>query len=188
MQAHALDNLRFIRSTMEKAGSFTAVPGIGLIAMGLVAIGAAVLAHAQTARALWLTVWLAAAVVAATLGFITMWLKARRSGVSLLSEPGRKFALGFVPPLIAGAFLTPPIFASGDPRVLAASWLLLYGAAIVAGGAFSERIIPLFGFGFMALGAGALWLPAVYCDWALAAGFGGLNIVFGLIVQRRYGG
>jgi hypothetical protein len=41
---------------------------------------------------------------------------------------------------------------------------------------------------FMALGVVAFALPAAYGHWMMAAGFGGLHIVFGIVIARRYGG
>src|SRR6476469_4808443 len=101
---HAIDNLRFIRATMERAGSFTAVPGVGGIAMGLSAFAAAmaVMAHPQS----FLPIWLIEAVIALAIGLIAMVSKARGLRIALDSGPARKFALAFAPPLAVGAFLT----------------------------------------------------------------------------------
>ena len=41
LHAHAMENLRYIRRTLEQAGSFTAVPGIGGMLMGSTALAAA---------------------------------------------------------------------------------------------------------------------------------------------------
>src|SRR2546428_8623540 len=68
LRARALDNLRFIRQTMERAGSFTAVPGWGQVAVGTTALAAAFLAARQRTPELWLVTWLAEALVALTIG------------------------------------------------------------------------------------------------------------------------
>lgn len=182
---HALDNLRYIRSTMERASSFTAVPGWGGVAMGCVALAAGHWAHGTADPGRWLAIWLGAAVAAAAIGAVTVWRKAR---AGLDSAPARKFALAFTPPVAVAALVTAPLFRAGLLDLVAAVWLLLYGVAVLAGGAFSVRVVPLMGASFMALGAAGLALPAGSRDTLLTAGFGVLHVVFGLIIARRHGG
>ena len=184
----AMDNLRYIRSTMERAGSFTAVPGQGGMVMGAIALAAAWLAHGQVELGRWVGVWVAAAVGASLIGGVMMNAKASAAGTPLLTAPGRKFILSFVPAVIAGVLLTVALLPSGNRAHLAGMWLLLYGAGVLAGGAHSIRIIQLLGALFLVLGAGALFTPAAMADAWLAGGFGGLQIVIGARIARRYGG
>jgi len=186
LQAHAMDNLRYIRETIERAGSFTAVPGVGGILMGSTALVAAWSAGpARGAR--WVAVWMAEAVVAAAIGVAGAAWKSHRAKLALLSGPGRKFAAAFTPAMAAGALLTAVLFEHGMAALLPGLWLLLYGSAIVSGGSTSVRVVPLMGLGFMAAGAAALLAPAAGAV-LLAAGFAGLHIVFGTIIAVKYGG
>ena len=183
----AFDNLRYIRATMERAGSFTAVPGWGQVAIGGTALMASVVAAQQASTLNWLVTWLSEAIVALAIGGWTMVRKARAVNDSLLSGPGRRFGLSFLPPLLVGGLLTVALYFGGAHPLLPAVWLLLYGTGVVTGGAFSVRVVPVMGLCFLALGAVALFTPALG-DWLLAAGFGGLHIVFGFWIARRYGG
>jgi hypothetical protein len=184
----ARDNLRFIRETMERAGSFTALPGWGVVAMGITAVGAAVIASVQTSTFAWLVTWGCEAVVAIGIALWTTFSKAREAGTSLLSGPSRRFAYSFAPPLFVGALLSVVLVRVGYPSAVPGVWLLLYGTGVVTGGAFSIRIIPLMGLCFMVLGAMALFCPARWGDFFLAAGFGGLHVLFGALIARKYGG
>jgi hypothetical protein len=185
---HAADNLRFIRETMEQSARFTAVPGRGMVAMGVTAIIAGLIAASQSNTTTWFIIWELEAALALTIGTASMALKMRASGLNLQSTPARKFVLGLLPPLVAGCLLAAVLQREDLPGVLTGSWLLLYGTAVVTAGAFSVRIVPVLGLCFMALGAVALFAPTAWNDWLMAAGFGGLNIGFGIVIARRYGG
>ena len=184
----ALDNLRFIRETMERATSFTAVSGWGQVAIGMTALLAAYGAARQTTVDRWLVLWLGEAMLAFTIAVGAMARKAGVAQMALFSSPGRKFALSFSPPIVVGALLTVVLVRAGLMSALPGMWLLLFGTGIVTGGAFSVKIVPLMGLCFMVLGAGALFAPAHWGNWFMAAGFGGLNIVFGVLIARRHGG
>jgi hypothetical protein len=181
-------DLRFIRDTMERSASFTAVPGWGQVILGLTALTAARLASQQSNSAAWLNIWLAEAFLASLIAAISIRWKANRRGLPLFTGPGRNVAFGLFPPLIAGALLTFLLHRAGLDATLAPAWLLLYGAGIITGGAYSVSIVPVMGLCFMATGALSVVAPAAWANYFLAAGFGGLHIIFGFLIARRYGG
>ncbi len=190
-QSQATEHLRFIREVMERSESFTAVPGWGMVAVGVSALPTAFIAARFTSDGLgdtFLGIWLADALVAIAIGVFTLRRKMRRSGVSLRTGPGRKYILSLAPPIIAGLLLTAALWRSGSTDTLPVLWLLLYGAGTITGGASSVRTIPILGVSFMALGVVALLLPQAWIHIVLAAGFGGLHIGFGLFIARNYGG
>jgi hypothetical protein len=188
LRAHALDDLRFIRRTMERAGSFTAVSGWGQVVIGVTAVFAAGLASLQSTRETWLATWAVAAVAAGLTGALTTAMKARAARMPLLSGPGRKFALALAPPLVAGAMLTWVLHRADLSSAMPGLWLMLYGTGIVTAGAFSVSVIPVMGLCFMLAGSAALLSPAEWGNAWMAAGFGGLHIVFGVLIARRHGG
>jgi hypothetical protein len=173
---------------MENAASFTAVPGWGGVAMGVTALTAAALAPLPTSAQAWVMTWLVAALSAFAIGALAIWWKARRAGTPVLTLPGRKFVLSLFPPMLAGAVLSWALYAAGLTRLLPGVWLLLYGMGVVSAGTFSVRVVPVMGLCFMLAGVGAIFCPAAWGNAVMAAGFGGLHILFGLIIARRYGG
>ena len=187
LHEHAMDNLKYIRQTLERAGSFTAVPGKAGVAMGIVALIAARRAVLQAGAGNWLAVWTIAALCAMAIGIAGAWLKSRRFQIPLFSGPGRKFIAGFVPALVAGAVLTAVFYRAGISGFLPGVWLLLYGAAVLSGGATSVRVVPVMGVCFMFVGTVALLLPG-WNDLLLPIGFGGLHLIFGSVIWIKYGG
>ncbi len=188
IHARALDELRFIRRTMENAGSFTAVSGLAGVAMGLIAGIAALLASSRPTPGAWISTWIVAAALGFAVGTAGMIFKAKRAGVPLLRGPGLRFLLGLSPPLVVGALLTLVLFQRGVTDLLPGTWLTLYGTGIVTGGAHSVRVVPVMGLGLMILGAAALLGPAGWGDTILALGLGGGQIVGGFVIARRHGG
>ena len=184
----AADNLRFIRSAMENSSRFTDVSGAGMLLIGVSAVGATLVAAARPSELAAMLVWEAEAVVAVTIGLVATLHKARGRWQRLLAAPARKFVLGLAPPLAAGGVLTIVLQRDGLFDLLPGMWLAVYGAAVAAAGAFSVRILPALGFSFMAVGSIAFLAPAAWAGWLLGLGFGGLHIVFGAIIARRYGG
>ena len=204
-EASATASLRFIRDTMARTATFTAVPGWGGVAMGATAVAAALVSARQPTVAQWLTVWAVEAFVGVGIGAGAMAAKARRSGVPLISGQGRKFLLGLLPAVLAGAALTLAVYGAevslaGDTyarrgvaaslcgRLLPGMWLMLYGAGVASAGMFSVRLVPTMGALFVAAGALALVAPAAWGTAFLGAGFGGLHVVFGVLIARRHGG
>ena len=184
----AIDNLKFIRETMERSTHFTAVPGYGGILMGVTAIAAAYIAHRQPYLRDWLVVWLTEAGLAFAVGMLAMRQKSKLTGASLISVPARKFAFGFAPALICGVAITLGLWRYEHYEIMAPVWMLLYGAAVVTGGAFSVKVVPVMGWIFIAAGCAAFALPSVYGNYLMGASFGLLHIIFGAIIARRYGG
>ncbi len=173
---------------MERSSAFTAVSGIGGMAMGLVGVAAAVIGARQPAGYRWLAVWLGAAVVAVVLELTAMAWKARRARVALTSRSARRFALGTAAPLVAGAVITHSLWATQDFSVMVPVWLLLYGVGVLTGGMFSVPAVRTLGACFMAAGIGAsLTLPEWGNVW-LGLGFGGLHLGFGAYIARYHGG
>src|SRR5712692_2413137 len=188
IDARAADHLRYIRETMENAAEFTAVPGWGGVAMGITALVASFVASRQATPGAWLIVWLVEAFVAVAIAAPAAATKAHRANSALFSGPGRKFVLSFAPPIVVGGLLTFALYDAGYLAALPGLWLLLYGTAILTGGAFSVRVVPVMGLCLMLLGGAALFTPPTWGDAFMAAGFGVVQIGFGWWIARHYGG
>ncbi len=188
LHSHAIDNLRYIRRAMESSGSFTSVPGRAGVVIGCTALVAALMASPAVAPDRWLSIWVADALFALGLGGWAMAQKARGEGIKLSRGMGRRFLLSLSPPIVAAIVLTVVLYRMGAEQAIPGSWLLLYGAGVVSGGTFSVRPVPIMGLSFMLLGVTALLAPPSWSNTLLALGFGGLHILFGAIIARRYGG
>jgi hypothetical protein len=188
LHERAMDNLKYIRETMERATAFTAISGWGQVAIGVTALAASVISAQQRTFRGWVTVWIVEGPIALLIAGWSMDRKARAVKMPLLSGPGRKVAFSLSPPIFAAAIVTVVLYRARLIEAIPGLWLLLYGTGVVTGGMFSVSAVPIMGLCFMALGGAAFLAPAGFANWFMAAGFGGLHIVFGVIIARRYGG
>jgi hypothetical protein len=188
LHERAMDNLRYIRETMERATAFTGISGWGEVAIGGTALLASFLAAHQSTFKAWVAVWMAEGLISLLIAGWSMDRKARAVQMPLMSGPGRKAVFSLSPPIIAGALLSIVLVRAGLTNAIPGVWLLLYGTGVITGGMFSAGVVPIMGLCFMVLGALALFAPPALADWFMGAGFGGLHVVFGVIIARKYGG
>ena len=184
----AMDNLRYIRETMERATPFTGISGRGEMAIGATAFAASLIAAQQSTFNLWLAIWFAEGLISLLIAGWSMDRKARAVQMPLFSGSGRKAVFSLAPPVIAGGLLTIVLVRAGLTNAIPGVWLLLYGTGVITGGMFSVRAVPAMGLCFMVLGAIALFSPPAFANWFMAVGFGGLHLLFGAIIVRKYGG
>ncbi|MFN0243756.1 MAG: hypothetical protein ACKVWV_12770 [Planctomycetota bacterium] len=183
----AIEDVRFIRRTMERAAALTVVPGWGGVLMGAVALVAApIAAHAETS-ARWLGVWIGAAALALLIGASDMIQKVRANESALLRGPAWRFAASLVPAFFTAACLTLVLFRAGASAHLPGLWLSLYGVGVIAAGTYSIAPVRWVGASFLFTGTCALLAPALG-DWFMAFGFGGLHVGFGVWIARHHGG
>jgi hypothetical protein len=183
-----MDNLRFIRETMEAAGTFTALSGWGQVVIGLTAIGAALVSTRAESTTMWLAIWLAEACIAGGISVASMTIKSHAANLPVFSGPIRKLVLSFSPPIAAGSFLTLAMHSAGAMTQVPAMWMLLYGAGVISAGTYSVTIVPFMGGAFMIAGVVTLIAPASWATGMMIASFGGLHILFGTLIARRHGG
>ncbi|HEX5421179.1 MAG TPA: hypothetical protein VFY39_14385 [Gammaproteobacteria bacterium] len=184
----AAEHLRYIRSTIEAAHTFTTVPGKGCLTMGFAALIAAGLEAIPQLQAYWLPIWLITAVVAGTVALFFMESKARMQGLSLRRSVALRFFLTIAPAFIAGGVLTVALLPLVGRSVIAGVWLLLYGVGLSACGVFSIPVVLIAGFAFMGLGTVTFVAPNIWAPMMLALGFGVLHIALGIIIMRDHGG
>lgn len=184
----AVENLRYIRSTIEAAHTFTTVPGKGCIAMGITALAAVGLESIPALAPFWLEIWLGAAIVACGAALWFMEQKARAQGLSLRRAVARRFFMTLAPAFLSGAILTTALAGHVDREIITGMWLLLYGTGLSACGLFAVPAVFTAGLAFMGLGAATLWLPPGSAHIVLALGFGGVHLALGATIARNHGG
>ena len=184
LDSHALGTLQYIRASIDAAG-LLAVPGSAGIAMGAVGICAALLAALKPLASHWLQVWLLAGLVAIGFGTSLMIHQVVSRGTVLYRGPLRRFLMCLCPPLLVGAVLTWQLWLHAQAALIPGVWLLMYGCAVMAASTLTRRALAVMGALLALLGVVALQVPVSYQNAVLGVGFGGLHLLFGILIGGR---
>jgi hypothetical protein len=184
LDAHALGTLQYIRASIDAAG-LLAVPGSAGIAMGAVGTLAALLVELRVFAVNWLQIWLIAGLVAVAFGTALMVNQVVSHGTALYRGPLRRFLMCLCPPLLVGAVLTWQLWIHAQIAMIPGVWLLMYGVAVMAASTLTRRALAVMGTLLAALGVIALQIPVIYQNAVLGVGFGGLHLLFGILIGRR---
>lgn len=158
----ALENLRIIRSLMEKAHIYRAVSAPAALTGGVLALAASIwpVQHALEhfgepvmCEACFLKMWLAILVVASVLNVVLLAREAKRRSQPFVS-PGMRMALrAFAPPMLVGGMVGIGLIVFLNQLVMAALiWTLCYGLALLATASFSPRSLVRLGWAFVITG------------------------------------
>lgn len=174
-------DLRLIRSMMQQAVLVVPMPGWGIFVVGLIGLIASYLTRYLQALA-WVAGWGLAAVVAVVLALLISSWHIRATGKSIYVGSYSRFWLSLLPAFLSAAVLTWLFVDINQTAWLPALWLLLYGVAVIAASSHSILLVRWMGIGFLLLGIFSVFVPTG--NIAMAIGFGGLHLLFGLLITR----
>ena len=175
----AQGDLQLIRSMMQRTQRFVPLPGWGVMTVGVIGCSAAWLSRNLNDGS-WMFFWLGAATVSLLVVLAVSLWQSRNTGRSVLLGRHRSFWLALLPSFLAAALLTLALGRVQAAGLLPGLWLLLYGSAMVGAGRHAVPQVGWMGWSFMLLGALALLLPGRSLFMGL--GFGGLHLLFGLMI------
>jgi hypothetical protein len=158
----ALENLRIIRSLMEKAHIYRAVSAPAALTGGALALVAsawpvwhALANHGAAAMCdqCFLYTWLIILGIASALNIFLLAKEAARRGQPFVSEGMRMALRAFAPPMLVGGVVGIGLVVSLHNLTLAALiWGLCYGLALLSTASFSPRSLIRLGWAFVITG------------------------------------
>jgi hypothetical protein len=197
-QQQSLQELHHIKQMMERSSRFISLSGFSGISAGFFALLGAwfavkkisLYAHEKTLSYENLitqlisiaTVVLIAAIVSA---FIFTNIRTKKDGVSIWGNSTYRLLANLVIPLIAGGFFVLRILQMDHIFLIAPTCLIFYGLALINASKYTLGEIRYLGLCELTLGIINLWVPGYgLVFWAV--GFGGLHILYGIIMWWKY--
>ncbi len=190
-----LEDIKQIRSIMERSSRFLSLSGLSGVSAGIVAILGAITAqwYLQSsgfdigdlrARDLLVETGAAVLVLAASLSFLFSYRMAVRRNLPFWSPVARDVLESLLVPLVAGGVLSLLLIGRGHMQLVPGITLLFYGLALFATSHYTVRDLRTLGILQTLLGLVASALPqASILLWGF--GFGVLHIAYGLMMYRK---
>ena len=196
-----LENLKEIRSLMERSSKFLSLSGFSGISAGVCALIGAWYAHQKIhIDALYLlfdpavrhevvplllidaTLVLISALI---LGSFFTIRKARKQGLTVWNSTSKRLLVSMLVPLFAGGLFCLGLLYNGFFWICFPATLVFYGIALVNASKYTVQDTYYLGLGQIILGIVSLFLA----KWNLifwAAGFGVLHIIYGTVMYFKY--
>ena len=183
IRTEAEENLRIIRSLMEKATVYRAISAPGALVAGIgavaVAIGGWWLSHPSLSvpspQFRFVVPWLGLLVIVGVVNLALLARDAGRRGEPFVSSGMRLALRAMLPAMLGGGVVALPF--SSAPALVASLWVLFYGIGLLAASHFAPKSICWLGRAFFAAGFllfASMWLDALWLrvsDFALAGHF-----------------
>ncbi len=198
---HALADIRDIRSMMERSTRFLSLSGWSGVWAGCTALVSAGIAwqmhlpyffYRDVRPARWegvapfVLLGAATFLVALVGAYYFTWRKASASGQKMWTRPARELMTQVAIPIIIGGIFCLSFLYEGLYTYLAPACLAFYGLALINGSKYTLTEIRWLGYCELLLGCIALFVP-YYGLAFLAAGFGLLHIIYGIVMWNKYG-
>jgi hypothetical protein len=196
---YAAQQLKVIRSLMERATIYRAISAPTALVGGLLSLGGFAMAyyakhwrHHSLSAGEFLTVWLVILALTTLTNFIFLWRGSVQRGEPFFSHGMRTCLCSIAPAFLAAGVLTLLVHR---PIELAMAWLSLYGLALLATQLFAPRSLVILGGAFFVTGFALLatwkhlFMPpghgepsALVVSGIMAATFGGYHLVYAAAV------
>ncbi|MBK1883872.1 hypothetical protein JIN85_15750 [Luteolibacter pohnpeiensis] len=196
----AAEQLKIIRTMMERATIFRALSGETALIGGAAALAAAWFSEGKIGWS-WAVWWLGGLALVMIFNIVQVNRTSTAHGKPFWSS-GLKLALkGAIPPIVSGGFLGLLFVRSGSDVPAACIWILHYGLALLAIREFAPKSMTWLGWAFVIFGVSTLagfsdavqvisaWMKGVNGSHLMAIAFGGFHIIYGgviLLTDQRH--
>jgi hypothetical protein len=196
------DDLESIRQLMDRSVKFISLSGLSGILAGIYALAGAGLAYSslqyksmvdyrtnsvQHPAIVQKLLAIAAVVLIASLatGFLLTIRKSKRQGIKINLANTKRLAINLAIPLVAGGIFILILLSKGHYGVVAPASLIFYGLALINASPNLYEEVRYLGYCEIVVGLIAAYFSGLgLLFWAI--GFGGLHVVYGAAMYRKY--
>ena len=201
-----LENLKEIRSLMERSSKFLSLSGLSGISAGIVALVGALMVYLKKVELthnnnpngileaaniegdfkIYVFKIACLTLLGALIGGIYFTIrKAKKNNEKVWNNLSKKLLVNLSIPLVAGAIFSLALVQQNNMWMAAASTLIFYGLALIFASNFTVRDVFSLGLSEIALGLLSLFFTGyTFIFWVI--GFGLLHIVYGSLMYFKY--
>ncbi len=202
MKEKYIEDLKEIKEIMNRSTRFISLSGLSGVSTGIIALTGAFIAHQSFFKSQDYLVYnavdinrddmihlllMAFATLILSIGsaiFFTL-RKTRQRNQSLFNQQSKELLINLLIPLITGGLLCLVLLLEGFVGLLPPLTLIFYGLALVNGSKYTLPEIRNLGLIEISIGLLAIqFIQYGLVFWAF--GFGLMQIIYGLIVQKKY--